>query len=142
MRYRFIKKTGIAVLVFLALFFLLSTNAFCGEQQLVKIGVLAKRGTKICLQKWSPTAEYLTSKVFGCKFIIVPLDYDEIYQAVEKGEIDFVLANSSIYVELECWYGVIRIASLKNKRIGASYINYGGTIFFKANRTVFSVADE
>ena len=59
------KKTGVAVLIFFSLFFLLNTEVFCGEKTVVKIGVLAKSGTERCLQKWLPTAEYLTSKIAG-----------------------------------------------------------------------------
>ena len=127
-------KTGIAVLIFFSLFFLLSTEVFCGEKTLVKIGVLAKRGTEICFQKWSPTAEYLTSKVAGGNFIIVPLDFEEIYRAVEKGEIDFVLANSSIYVELEAEHEVNRIATLKNMRLGKAYTEFCGVVFCRSDR--------
>ena len=34
--------------------------------QSVKIGVLAKRGPEKCLEKWGPTAEYLTQTIPGC----------------------------------------------------------------------------
>lgn len=97
----------------------------------VKIGVLAKRGYERCLEKWSPTAEYLTENIPGNKFVIIPLDYDQIYPVVENGEVDFILANSSFYVELESWFRVSRIATLKNKRLNGVYTKFGGIIFCK-----------
>ncbi|MCK4340660.1 MAG: PhnD/SsuA/transferrin family substrate-binding protein [Phycisphaerae bacterium] len=125
-----------------------------GQGQLapVKIGVLAKRGPERCLEKWGPTAEYLTRTVPGHSFTIVPLAYEEIdagvergemdfmlanpsfYVGGERGEVDFVLANSSFYVGLEKLYGANRIATLKNRRLGGVYTVFGGVIFRRADR--------
>ena len=104
------------------------------EYQTVKIGVLAKRGVERCQAKWSPTAEYLTSKIQRHSFSIVPLDFDEIHPAVEKGEVDFVLANSSFYVRLEHLFGTSRIATLNNLTSGKGHTVYGGVIFCRADR--------
>jgi two-component system sensor histidine kinase/response regulator len=100
----------------------------------VKIGVLAKRGVVRCIEKWTPTAQYLTRKIPGKTFMIVPVDFDGIVSFVESKTIHFVLANPSIYVELENWYGVSRIATLENKRIGKVVTKFGGLIFCKADR--------
>ncbi|MBU0616777.1 MAG: hypothetical protein KKI02_03590, partial [Planctomycetes bacterium] len=66
-----------------------------GQDSPVKIGVLAKRGVEKCLEKWGPTAEYLTDQIPGHSFVIVPLGFEEVCPAVERGEVDFVLANPS-----------------------------------------------
>jgi PAS domain S-box-containing protein len=117
------------------LFYIGMLNISGAEDNLVKIGVLAKRGPEMCLKKWSPTAEYLSTKIPGKTFEVVPIDFEQIYSCVEKGDIDFILANSSFYVELESWYRVNRIATLKNFRLGgAYYTEFGGAIFCKANR--------
>ncbi len=100
----------------------------------VKIGVLAKRGTEICMKKWGPTAEYLTDRIAGRQFVIVPIDFEHIYSSVEQGKVDFILANSSFYVELEHWYGANRIATLRNLRLEGAYTEFAGVIFWKANR--------
>ena len=128
------KKTGIAVLIFFSLFFLLSPEVCCSEKNPVRIGVLAKGGPEICFQKWSPTAEYLTYMIPSEKFIIVPLDFENFYHAVDKGEIDFILADSSIYVGLEAWQEVSRIATLKNMRLGDVYTVFGGVVFCRSDR--------
>ncbi len=54
----------------------------------VKIGVLAKRGPEQCLEKWSPTADYLSAGIPGKSFVIIPLDHEKIYPSIERGEID------------------------------------------------------
>ncbi len=111
------------------------TFAEGNEKTPVKIGVLANRGIENCLENWSPTADYLSSKVPGMSFVIVPLSFYEIYEAVEKGKVDFILANSSFYVEVEQWYGANRIATLKNRRFNDVRTTFGGVIFCKADRT-------
>ena len=129
---RLIKKTAGAA--FFLLLILLKTEVSWAEEIPVNIGVLAVRGPERCMEEWSPTAEYLSSKIPGRTFVIIPLDYEQIYSSVEKREVDFILTNSSFYVELEHWYGANRIATLKNKRVGGSYTTFGGAIFCKANR--------
>ncbi len=86
--------------------------------KLVKIGVLAVRGAEQCLKSWSPTADYLTRQIPGYTFVIFPLAHDRITPSVQNAEVDFILTNSSFYVELEQGYDVNRIATLKEMRLG------------------------
>ncbi len=99
----------------------------------VRIGILAKRGTEITLSRWGPTADYLTTHVAGHHFTIVPLDFDEIFPAVDRGDVDFILVNSAIYVTLEVQHGASRIATLRNRMYGKAYTNFGGVIFVRAD---------
>ena len=112
-------------------FFLSSALA---AEKTVKIGVLAVRGVAQCLKTWSATADYLTRHIPGFTFVIVPLTHDQITPSVHNGEVDFILTNSSYYVELEQGYGVNRIATLKEMRLGRVYSKYGSVIFCRADR--------
>jgi phosphate/phosphite/phosphonate ABC transporter binding protein len=116
----------------LASILLPTVGSWAGDR--VKIGVLAKRGPEKCLKKWGPTAKYLSASIPEKTFAIIPLGFDQILPAVEKGEIDFVLANSSFYVSLELGYGVDRIATLKNKRLDGTYTTFGGVILALTKR--------
>ncbi|MBI5847421.1 MAG: PhnD/SsuA/transferrin family substrate-binding protein [Nitrospirae bacterium] len=102
----------------------------------IKIGVLAFRGEEHAIHIWKPTAEYLSSRIPGHVFSIVPLDFHKINSAVSRGEVDFILANSSIYVELETLYGISRIATMKKKAdTDEGYTtSFGGVIFTRADR--------
>lgn len=102
--------------------------------QEVKIGVLARRGSEQALRMWTPTADYLTARLPQYHFVIVPLDFDALLPAVKAGTVDFVLANSAYYVEMEARYGASRIATLRNRRQGAAYTRFGGAIFVRADR--------
>jgi len=118
----------------LLLFFVMYSGIAWSKDTHVRIGVLAKRGVVRCLEKWTPTAKYLTRKIPGKTFMVVPVDFDGILSFVESKKIDFVLANPSIYVELENCYGVSRIATLENKGIGQVVTKFGGLIFCQADR--------
>ena len=115
----------------------LATSAFAvgsEKNQIVKIGVLAKRGVDQCLERWGPTAEYLSEKIEGHSFFIVPLGFDRTMEAVEKGEVDFVLANPAYYVEIERKFGANRIATLKNRICEQAQVVFGGVIFRRKDR--------
>ena len=105
-----------------------------------KIGVLAKRGAKKCLTKWKSTAEYLT-KTTGEKFSIVPLKFTAIEPAVTSGKIDFMLANSSFFVEMEKKHGAKAIATLINSRKGKALKEFGGVLFVKKDSPIKTIAD-
>lgn len=104
------------------------------QKTVLKIGILAKRGADKAVSQWQPLAEYLSKKIPDYSFQIVPLDFEEIYQATEESSIDFVIANSGMYVDFEAEYGANRIATLKNLRLGKPYTLFGGVIFTKADR--------
>lgn len=110
-----------------------SLNPNTASPEIVKIGVLAKRGVEKCLEKWGPSADYLTENIPGYSFEIKPLEYDEINAAVEKEEVDFILANSSFYVELENHFEASRILTLNNLSMGKRYTKYGGVLFCRAD---------
>jgi len=124
----------VVILLFL-LVFLAAGEAHAQTARDVRIGLLAKRGWEIDVKLWTATADYLTTTLPGHRFQIVPLDFTEIHDAVREAKIDFVLANSAFYVELEKLYGVNRIATLINRNLpGQQTTTFGGVIFARADR--------
>jgi len=111
-----------------------SGQAWSVTVKTVKIGVLAHRGKKHCMRVWKPTAAYLENSLKNYRFRIVPLDFDEIHPAVEKGNVDFILANCYFYVQLESLYGTSRLATIKNSRSMGVFTEFGGVIFTLKNR--------
>lgn len=112
-------------------FFMLLQLSTYAQDSLMRIGVLALRGAEESVQRWTPTAEYLSKQIPEYTFVIVPLDFEQIFEAVKNGEVDFALENSSIYVELEYLYGIDRIATMnfscKSKNL---VLNQFGGVFF------------
>ncbi|MGD2083348.1 MAG: PhnD/SsuA/transferrin family substrate-binding protein [Chromatiales bacterium] len=104
------------------------------EQADLTIGVLAHRGDETSEKRWEPTAEYLSGRLPGTSFRLLPCDLEEMSEALARGELDFVLTNPGHYVELEHRYGISRIATLKNLRHGRAYKMFGAVIFARADR--------
>ncbi|MFZ5483548.1 MAG: phosphate/phosphite/phosphonate ABC transporter substrate-binding protein, partial [Pseudomonadota bacterium] len=101
----------------------------------VTLGVLALRGPDKVVERWAATAEYLSRSLPDRQFRVVPLGFDEVRLAVRQGRIDFVLTNSSYFVELESLYGVSAIATLKNRFDGGpGFSQFGGVILTRADR--------
>ena len=121
--------------VFLAIYIFLVGFAAADGTKVYKIGVLAKRGQERCLAKWTATADYLTDTVDDASFEIVPLDFEQIYPAVENEQVDFIITTPSSYVGLELLHDISKIATLKNL-IGEnkSASVFGGVIFCRADR--------
>lgn len=79
----------------------------------IDIAVLAFRGKEQALQKWQPTAAFLSERVAGHAFHIVPLTLSEMQHAVQSKSVDFILTNPGNYVEHEAAHGVARIATIR-----------------------------
>lgn len=98
-----IKKNCVVGLIAILFLLLAASISFAKDanedDDKVKIGVLAIRGAELCIKKWSPTAEYLTSKIPGKTFVIIPIEHEHIYSSVEKGNVDFILANPSFRIK-------------------------------------------
>lgn len=99
-----------------------------------KIGVLAKRGTAKAMKQWGATADYLTEKIQGDSFQIVPLGFEEVFPAIESKDIDFFLVNSSMFVTAQVNYGASPIATMINSRQGEALKSFGGVILTYIDR--------
>jgi len=115
----------------------LNSNAIADPSILktLQIGVLAHRGVEIALQMWQPTADYLNKQLPNYNFAIAPLSFEEMWVSVAAGGMDFVVTNSSMYVEFESLYNLNRLATLKNLRMGRAYTVFGGVILRRRERT-------
>lgn len=102
--------------------------------QEIRIGVLALRGAPEALKTWTPTARYLERTIPGYTFRIIPYDFKTIVPATRRGEHDFVITNSAIYVELETCCSVARIATLERLTPGQTATMFSGVVFCKRDR--------
>lgn len=131
------KKVVLVTVMILAVF---ATSAMAADN--FKIGVLAKRGPVKAMKMWKATGEYLSAKVAGKTFEVVPLDFDQVNPAIEKGEVDFFLVNSSMFVTAKVKFGASAIATMVNSRQGKPLKSFGGVIFTSSeNDDINSMAD-
>jgi len=101
----------------------------------IKIGLRAHLGATKSLLQWQATADYLSRVIPQHKFVMLPfVGLDELMQAAERNEFDFILTNPSSYAEMQVRFGASAIATLKNKRQGKPYTQFGAVIFTLAER--------
>ena len=128
------------LVIFLTLMIFVAVSLPQGAMADVKIGILAKRGAPKCMQKWGAMGAYLSDQV-GEKVKIIPLKFEAITPAVAGGKVDFVLANSAFYVELEKKMGVKAVATLINSRKGNALSEFGGVILVKKDSPIQTLED-
>lgn len=124
-------------LFFCCLFFFVTSSPISANDSpvtSVKIGVLAKRGQERALEKWGPTADYLSQMVPDYFFEIVPLDFEGVRLAAMSQSVDFLIINSSYYVSLESDHGLSRIATMANLHGDVQQQVFGGVIITRADR--------
>ncbi len=99
----------------------------------LRIGFLSKRGDAYTLKRWQPMVDYLNTHLSTYHFEAVPLDFEAILKAVKNQSIDFVLINTVQYVKLEHYYGISRIATLKNASIYGPLNHFGAVIITRSD---------
>lgn len=115
--------------------FALEVPASAHDVKEVKIGVLALRGEEVSIRQWQATGDYLTSKIPGYNFRIVPLGFDEILDTSINQELDFYLVNPAFYVNLERKFGVERLATVSQRVENIEVTRFAAVIFTRALNT-------
>lgn len=102
----------------------------------VKVGVLAFQGAEHAQRQWTATMEHLSWVVEGAVFELVPLDYDQLNQAIKAHELDFVLTNPEHYVSLRNAFGLrpmVTVAGLVGDQIRD---DFGSVVFTRADTDI------
>lgn len=95
----------------------------------VKIGVLENGDFYDVVSQFNSTALYLETKIPDHTFTIVPLSFDDAYTKVNNDEVDFLIVNSSLYIDLVVTTDVNRIATMKNRTLDVATTSYGSVVF-------------
>lgn len=134
----FLLMSGLAVLLLISLLVISPPlNAAT-----IKIGLRAILGVEKSMEQWKPTADYLSEKIPEHNFVIDPfVGLEELMQATEKKQFDFVFSNPSSYVEMESRFGASAILTLRNKRQGKPYIQFGSVIFTRKDSDINEIKD-
>lgn len=105
-----------------------------------RIGVLAKRGGIKAMTKWGYHGAYLSKKT-GNQFIIVPVKFSSVENAVKNKEIDFLLANPAIYIQMQEKYEMEALATMINTRQGRSVDKFGGVLLVAKSSPIKTLED-
>ncbi len=84
------------------------------DEAAVTVGILAPQGEVQAAQAWSRLAEWLHAALPGHSFMLKHFDLPGLNTAVAGGQVDFFIANSGFYVNMEAAHGARRIATLQS----------------------------
>lgn len=98
----------------------------------VVLAVLAKRGREAALRRWQPLKDYLERRT-PYEIELRALPFEELKRAVQRGEVDLVLANPAMFARFEVCCGLSPLLTLKNIKFGRPYTRFGGVIFTRAS---------
>lgn len=99
-----------------------------------RVGVTAFRDKSVTVREWQPTMDYLSAKIPGSRFVVVPMTLSEFEMALGKHELDFILTNPQHYIIMETIFGVSRVATLVKQESGKLVNTFGGVIFARSDR--------
>lgn len=85
--------------------------AVSGSAFAVALGVLAPDGAEDAQQSWEATRAHL-ARTLGEPVDLRTYDLPALREAIAAGRVDFFIANSGFYVEMEVSHGASRIATL------------------------------
>ena len=108
--------------------------AAASTSQVVKVGVLSFRSLEYTAKQWQPLADYLSQRIPGYQFQIVPLFYPDLDRAVSRHELDWVLTNPEHFVLLRSRHGLAAQATLMPLAEGFPVNQFGGVVFGRADR--------
>ncbi|MBU0621774.1 MAG: PhnD/SsuA/transferrin family substrate-binding protein [Gammaproteobacteria bacterium] len=100
----------------------------------VRIGVLSYRELDGVLFNWAEIQTKLAEAIPGYKFELSPMDGSHLHDAVSKGELGFVLTNSTQYVSLASDFGIQRIATIILPEAASPQKALGSTVLTLAGR--------
>ncbi len=103
----------------------------------LKIGVLEKDN----IDKWDETETFLNSSIDGHTFEFVEVTYENYVSKIENKDVDFIIANPSMYVQLGIKHGVSHIATMKNISGGETLLSYGSVVFTKQGNSYDEYSD-
>lgn len=103
---------------------------------LITIGILAFRPKEQVLQDLQPLAEHLRQALPTTTVIIKALSYQELEQALQRQQLDFILTNPGHYVTLHAGNAVSGVFATLIEQEGAyALAAMGGTIVTRSDRS-------
>jgi two-component system sensor histidine kinase TtrS len=91
----------------------------CRAGAATTVGVLAPEGFEEAQRVWQEMADQLAARLPQAQLQLRFFDLNGLRDAVAAGQVQFFIANSGFYVEMEAAYGATRIATLESPRAAA-----------------------
>lgn len=100
----------------------------------IRLGILAWQGESASAVQWAPFVAALQQKLPGQPIEPHYYDLQGMAQAIQAGEVDFVITNPGHYVALEYDLGISRIATQVPERSRDAMHTVGSAVIVRADR--------
>lgn len=100
----------------------------------IRLGVLAWQGESASAAQWAPFVAALQQKLPGQHIEPHYYDLQGMAQAIQAGDVDFVITNPGHYVALEYDLGISRIATQVPERSHDAMHTVGSAVIVRADR--------
>ncbi|MHB1374711.1 MAG: phosphate/phosphite/phosphonate ABC transporter substrate-binding protein, partial [Thauera sp.] len=108
-------------------------------QDRLTLGVFAFRPKPVMIERYTPIADYLSSKLGGVRVELAVLEQDELQEAVAARRIDLLMTNPSHYLELRSHNSLSgALATVISMENGQAVASLGGCIIVSSARTDIS----
>jgi len=114
--------------------FTYATCAASADVTTVRIGVLSYRDLDGEVVNWKDIQARLATAIPGYRFELRSMDGKDLREAVQRGELGFVLTNSNQYVALATEFGIQRIATIILPEAASPEKALGSTVLTLAGR--------
>jgi diguanylate cyclase (GGDEF)-like protein len=108
-------------------------------EQVFHVGITAFRDKSATFAEWQPTMDYLSARIPGARFEVVPLNLPEFEGALQSKSLDFLITNPQHYIAVEFKYAVSRVATLVKSEGGKIVNHFGAVIFTRADSDIQSL---
>jgi two-component system sensor histidine kinase TtrS len=106
------------------------------QEKSARIGVLAYRGTAAALTRWQPLADYLSDRIRGWRFKLVPVTLVSATEQLQTNELEFLITNPGHFVTLAERFSLSALATRERRDAGqkTGLMHFGTVIFARAGR--------
>ncbi|WP_229359807.1 sensor histidine kinase [Ferrimonas aestuarii] len=107
----------------------------------LKVGVLANWGGQQAERRWQPMMDYLSERVDGARFSVVPGSFEELNQAMLAGQIQFIVSNPGQYLHLSNQFPLSWLATMRSRQHRGTTYAIGSAIVVRADSKIKTLYD-
>ncbi len=107
----------------------------------LRVGVLANHGVLQGKLRWQPMMDYLSERVPGANFEVVPLGFEEMSQQMLNHDIQFMITNPGQYFNLSSNFPLSWLATMKSRKHQGTTFAIGATIIVRADSNIYTLND-
>ncbi|MBO1270682.1 PhnD/SsuA/transferrin family substrate-binding protein [Shewanella sp. 4t3-1-2LB] len=106
-----------------------------------RVAVLANHGEAQAKQRWQPMMDYLSDRLPGNRFEVVPLNFTQMDQQLLDHRIQFIVTNPGQYLSLSSQLPLSWLATMRSRKHNGATYAIGSTIIVKASSPIKTLED-